>query len=88
MTNGTPVDRAVELVDRTIDDIKAYLASPEGKRIRDRVAIVLIAGSPVIMRLPGFRRMPWFRLLELAGGAALIVKAAELIRDWEPATGE
>jgi hypothetical protein len=86
LSNEGTLDRASAAVDRAIDDVRAYLASPEGKRVRNRVAIVLIAGSPAIMRLPGLRRMPWFRLLELAGGAALIIKAAEAIRDWEPAS--
>jgi hypothetical protein len=84
LSNEGALDRATAAVDRAIDDVRAYLASAEGKRVRNRVAIVLIAGSPVIMRLPGLRRMPWFRLVELAGGAALIIKAAEAIRDWEP----
>jgi hypothetical protein len=39
----------------------------------------------VVMRLPLVRAHPVGRLLALVGGAAAVVKAAELIRDWEPA---
>jgi hypothetical protein len=35
------------------------------------------------MRIPGLKRSPILRVLELTGGAALVVKLAELIRDWE-----
>jgi hypothetical protein len=31
------------------------------------------------------KRYPLLRALELAGGAALVVKFAEALRDWEPA---
>jgi hypothetical protein len=48
------------------------------------VATGLIAAAPLISRLPMFRATPLGRIVGLAGGAALIVKAAEMIRDWEP----
>ena len=32
---------------------------------------------------PGIRRYPLFRALEAIGGVALVIKAAEAIRDWE-----
>ena len=35
------------------------------------------------MRIPGVRATPIGRLLGVTGGAALVVRAAEAIRDWE-----
>ena len=35
------------------------------------------------MRMPWLRRSPIGKLIELGGGAALLVKFAEMIRDWE-----
>jgi hypothetical protein len=35
------------------------------------------------MRMPWLRRTPIGKLIELGGGAALVVKFAEMIRDWE-----
>jgi hypothetical protein len=35
------------------------------------------------MRIPGLRKTPLGRLVEVAGGATLVVKLAELLRDWE-----
>jgi hypothetical protein len=67
-----------------IEDVRAFLASPEGQRYRRILATGLIAAAPLISRLPLFRASRLGRLVGLAGGAALIVKAAELIRDWEP----
>jgi hypothetical protein len=48
------------------------------------VATGLIVAAPFVSRLPMFRASRLGRLVGLAGGAALIVKAAELIREWEP----
>lgn len=61
-----------------------YLESPEGRRMRSKVASGLIFAAPVIARLPVVRRTPLGRVVSLLGGAALIIKAAEMIRDWEP----
>jgi hypothetical protein len=36
-----------------------------------------------LFRIPGLRRYPLIRVLELVGGAALLIKAAEAIRDWD-----
>ncbi|HEV8572788.1 MAG TPA: hypothetical protein VGR49_07050 [Actinomycetota bacterium] len=79
----------------TIDDVRKqvaeaaeavveYLDSPEGRRVRSKVASGLIFTAPLLSRLPVVRRTPLGRALSLLGGAALIVKAAEMIRDWEP----
>jgi hypothetical protein len=67
-----------------LEDVRVYLASPEGQRLRRIVAAGLIASSPFVSRLPVFRASRLGRLVGLAGGAALIVKVANLIRDWEP----
>jgi hypothetical protein len=58
------------------------LESPAGRRIRRGVAAGLIVAAPLITRHRIFRMTP-LRLLGMAGGAALVVKAAEYIRDWE-----
>jgi hypothetical protein len=39
--------------------------------------------APAVFRIPGLRRYPLIRALELLGGAALIVRFAEALRDWE-----
>ena len=77
-------DAALEAVDAVVD----YLDSAEGRRLRRFVAAGLIASAPLVARLPWMRATPLGRVIGLAGGAALIVKAGELIRDWEPARGQ
>ena len=67
-----------------IGDIRSYLASPEGQRLRSRVASGLVIAAPVLARLPWMRASRLGRLVGMAGGAAIIVKLADLIRDWEP----
>jgi hypothetical protein len=67
-----------------LEGVRAYLASPEGQRVRAGVAAGLIVAAPFVSRLPVFRATPLGRLIGFAGGAALIVKVADLIRDWEP----
>jgi len=67
-----------------VEDVWVYLASPEGQRLRRIVAAGLIASSPFVSRLPAFRATRLGRLIGFAGGAAIIVKVADLIRDWEP----
>lgn len=71
---------AAEAVDSVVD----YLDSDEGRRLRRVAAAGLIAAAPFVSRLPWVRATPLGRLIGVAGGAALVVKAAELIRDWEP----
>ena len=73
-----------EDVHKAVEDVLTYLASPRGKQLRGRVAMGLIALAPAIARAPGLRRNPVFRLLGVAGGAALLVKIGEAIRDWDP----
>jgi hypothetical protein len=71
-------------VDEGIDQTVVFLGSPTGKTVRAVVATGLILTTPVILRHPFFRT-PFGRVIEVAGAAALIAKAADVIRDWEPA---
>lgn len=70
-------------LDRGTDEARAWLGSPQGQRFRIVVAQALIVSAPVILRHPIFKT-PAGRLIEVAGGAALLVKLAELLRGWEP----
>jgi hypothetical protein len=65
------------------DEVLEFLDSPSGRRLRTMLATGLVVSVPLIMRTPGLRRTFLGRALELTGGAALVVKLAELIRDWE-----
>ncbi|HZA27794.1 MAG TPA: hypothetical protein VE915_09190 [Actinomycetota bacterium] len=67
-----------------VEDARAFLASPEGEHLRRIVATGLIVAAPFVSRLPVFRASRLGRLVGLAGGAAVIVKLANMIRDWEP----
>lgn len=69
----------------TIDTAKLLLASPRGRAARATLAAGVIAAAPLVMRLPAVRQHPIGRLLALAGGATVIVKLADAVRDWEPA---
>jgi hypothetical protein len=66
------------------EEARRYLASPEGKRLRQRVAQVLIISAPFLFRFGRFKGSRMGRLLGLLGGAAIVVKLAEALRDWEP----
>jgi hypothetical protein len=70
-------------VDASVEELVAFLDSPSGRRLRKRLATGLILSVPLVLRLPWLRRSPIGKLIELGGGAALVVKIAELIRDWE-----
>jgi hypothetical protein len=65
-------------------DVEDFLDSPAGRRLRRVLAGAAIVGAPLLFRLPLMKRSPLLRALELAGGAALLVKFAEALRDWEP----
>jgi len=67
-----------------VDEIEAFLASDAGRRLRRVFATGIVLTVPLLFRIPGLRRSPLLRWLELIGGAALIVKLAEALRDWEP----
>ena len=72
-----------ERAELTLDELLEFLDSPTGRRFRAIVATGLIVSVPMVMRIPGLRRSPIGRLIEVAGGAAIVVKLAELVRDWE-----
>ena len=74
-------------LERGIEDVRAYLASPEGQELRRRIAQVAVIAAPLLFRMRFFRASPIGRVLGLVGGAALLVKLAEALRDWEPAVG-
>ena len=67
-----------------VGELRAYLASPEGQQLRKRIAQFAIIGAPLIFRMRFFRATPFGRVLGMVGGAALVVKLAEALRDWEP----
>jgi hypothetical protein len=78
--------RLQEIADRfetSLDEVLAFLDSPSGRRLRRMLATGLIVSVPLVMRIPGLRATPFGRLIGVTGGAALVVKAAEAIRDWE-----
>jgi hypothetical protein len=68
------------------EEVERFLASDAGRVMRRAVAAGLVIGVPLLVRIPVLRRHPLLRWLELLGGVALIVKLAEALRDWEPAT--
>ena len=70
-----------------VEEAKAFLGSPRGREARAAFAGAVILVAPLVMRLPPVRKHPVGRLIALAGGAAVLVKAAEAIRDWEPELG-
>jgi len=61
-----------------------FLASPAGERWRSRAAWVLVVALPLAFRIPILRKHWVLRFLELAGGAAILVKLGQAVRDWEP----
>ena len=69
---------------RTVD----YLASPGGQRLRRRLAGAMILAAPMLFKVPGLRRYPVVRLIEVLGGAAVVIELARLIRDWQPETAD
>ena len=70
-------------LDRGVDEAQLWLATPTGRRVRALAAQLLIVSAPLVLRHPFFRT-PVGRFVELAGGAALLIKVAEIVRDWEP----
>jgi hypothetical protein len=70
-------------IDASVDELLAFLDSPAGRRLRKHLATGLIVSVPLVMRMPWLKRTPIGKLIELGGGAALLMKLAELIRDWE-----
>jgi hypothetical protein len=82
----TPTIRRIgDRIEVAYDDVVGFLGTPAGRRLRTLLAGALIATAPLVFRVPGLRRYPLIRTLEVIGGAALVVKFAESLRDWEPA---
>ena len=73
-----------ETIARTRRDALQFLASPAGERWRRRAAWVLVVALPLAFRIPLLRKHWALRFLELAGGAAILVKLGQAVRDWEP----
>jgi len=67
-----------------VEQTRAWLATPNGRRFREITARVLLVASPLLFRHRFFRSTWVGRIIELTGGAALLIKLAEAIRDWEP----
>jgi hypothetical protein len=78
------LDEIEAQLDRGIREFRAFMASPQGKEVRRRVAQVLILSAPILFRMKFIRKNPVGRVIGLVGGAALVVKLAEALRDWEP----
>ena len=78
------VDELQRRARKGADEVRAYLASPEGQQLRRRAAQVLIIAAPLLARSRIFGRTRVGKLVGILGGAAIIVKLAEALRDWEP----
>ena len=85
MKTTPSIRRIGDRVEVAYDEVVAFLGTPAGRRVRTLLAGALIATAPMLFRVPGLRRYPLIRTLEVIGGAALVVKFAESLRDWEPA---
>jgi hypothetical protein len=86
-----PIEIAEELYERArvmsqgaVGEAKRFAASEQGRRLRHNIATGLIVAAPAVVSLPVLRRTRLGKLIELAGGAALVVTVAERIRDWNP----
>jgi hypothetical protein len=77
------LQEVAERLESSVDEVLEFLDSPTGRRLRRVLATGLIVSVPFLMRIPGLRATPIGRLLGVTGGTALVVKAAEAIRDWE-----
>ena len=78
------IDAALEAASEATGAARSFLGSERGRRLRKQVATVLIVAAPIVGELPVIRRSPIARILRTAGVAALVVKGAEWLRDWEP----
>jgi len=74
-------------IELTAAQARAFFASPTGIVFRRYLAAGVIVTAPLLFRVPALRRHPLIRTLELIGGAALLVKAAEALRDWDASGG-
>ncbi len=85
--NQGPRDRiqnARRAMDRAAGRTVDYLASPNGQRLRRRVAAGMIVTAPLVLRSSVLKKYPVIRLIELLGGTAAVLELARMIREWEP----
>jgi hypothetical protein len=83
------IDLAEEVVQAASEAVRAgrdYLGSPEGRDLRNRVANSVIWAAPLIGEIPVIRTTAAGRFLRYAGVTAILIKGAEWLRDWDPAT--
>ncbi len=78
------IDSVLETATDVVESSREYLASEEGRELRQRVAAAIILAAPLLSELPMWRRTPVARLVRAASVTTLLVKGAEWIRDWEP----
>jgi hypothetical protein len=79
----TYITQMSERLHASTEEVISFLESPGGKRLRSMISTGLIVSVPLVMRIPGLRKTFVGRAVEMVGGAALVIKLAELIRDWE-----
>lgn len=82
------IDNVLETASDVLETSREYLASEEGREMRQKVAAAIILAAPLLSELPIWRRTPIARLVRAASVTTLLVKGAEWIRDWEPSTPE
>ncbi len=78
------IDSVLESASDVVESSRSYLASEEGRELRQRVAAAIILAAPLLSELPVWRRTRIARLVRAASVTTLLVKGAEWIRDWEP----
>jgi hypothetical protein len=78
------IDSVLETATDVVETSRSYLASEEGRELRQKVAAAVILAAPLLSELPVWRRTPLARLVRAASVTTLLVKGAEWIRDWEP----
>lgn len=83
-TVSDAVDAMFEALTDATETAREYLASEQGRRLRQRLATAVMVSAPFLSELPAVRRSPLARLMRTAAVGALLVKGAEWLRDWEP----
>jgi hypothetical protein len=83
-TKQSLIDNVLETATDMVETSRAYLASEEGRELRQKVAAAVILAAPLLSELPVWRRTALARLVRAASVTTLLVKGAEWIRDWEP----
>jgi hypothetical protein len=83
-TVSKAVEDALDAAGEMAEAARSYLASEEGRALRQKVAAVVIVGLPLVSELPAIRHTVLGRALRSAALGALVIKSAEWLRDWEP----